>query len=85
MVLQPSDCINILYLRLFLASYYSEGTRAIFKNWSVSTILFCSVQKNDSACSKHEDCFRIFKRLVRYSENSKSDNFKKLSVLAAHS
>ena len=32
--------------------------------------------------SEHEDCFGTFKKLVRNSECSKSDDFKKLSVLA---
>ena len=32
--------------------------------------------------SEHEDCHGTFKKLVKNSEYSKSDNFKKLSVLA---
>ena len=31
---------------------------------------------------EHEDCYGTFKNLARNSEYSKSDNFKKLSVLA---
>ena len=32
--------------------------------------------------SQHEDCYGTFKKLVRNSEYSISDDFKKLSVLA---
>ena len=32
--------------------------------------------------SEHEDCYETFEKLVRNSEHSKSDNFKKLSALA---
>ena len=36
----------------------------------------------DMARHEHGDCYATFKKLVRNSEYSKSDNFKKLSVLA---
>ena len=36
----------------------------------------------DGAASEHEDCYGAFKKHVRHSEHSQSDNFKKLSVLA---
>ena len=34
------------------------------------------------ALNEHEDCYGTFEKLVRNSEFSRSDNFKKLSVLA---
>ena len=34
------------------------------------------------AANGHEDCYGTFKKLVRNSEFSRSDNFKELSVLA---
>ena len=37
---------------------------------------------DEGTVNEHEDCYRAFKKLVRNSEYSKSDNFKKLSVLA---
>ena len=36
----------------------------------------------EGAVSEHKDCYGAFKKLARNSEYSKSDDFKKLSVLA---
>ena len=50
------------------------------KHW---TAFRHSVMKFDEGRrSEHKDCYGTFKRLVRNPEYSKSDNFKKLSVLA---
>ena len=38
--------------------------------------------KKDGRDSEHEDCYETFKKLVRNFEYSKSDSFKKPSVLA---
>ena len=35
----------------------------------------------EGAASEHEDCYGTFKKLLRNSEFSKSDNFKKLQYL----
>ena len=38
--------------------------------------------KRTQVASKHEDCYGDFKKIVRNCDFQKSDNFKKLSVLA---
>ena len=40
------------------------------------------VLKFEGTGSEHESCYGTFKKLVRNSEYSKSENFKKLTVLA---
>ena len=52
----------------------------IFEHWTVCKNIVLKFSRGKR--SKHEDCFGTFKKLVRNSEYSKSDNFKKLSVLA---
>ena len=49
------------------------------KHWRVVKNI---VEVQEGAVSENEDCYGTFKKLVRNSEYSKSDNFKKLSVLA---
>ena len=46
-------------------------------------ILFCwKGYAYEGTGSEHEGCYGTFKKLVRYSELSKSDNFKKRTILA---
>ena len=52
----------------------------MFKHWKSLKILFLNVQEGTG--SEYKDCCGIYKKLVSNYEFSKSDNFKKLPVLA---